>query len=92
MAELIWVHDEEAPSPTEYADHGRFRALIVRHDEAEERTTIRYFLRDLESNVDEKVSYLQVHASRAAGVIEGLKANLEKELNARAGDVPDDIP
>jgi hypothetical protein len=39
MAAPIWVqHDEESLSPTEYADRGRFRAMIVRHDESEGRT------------------------------------------------------
>jgi len=92
MADLIWIHDEESPSPTEYADHGHFRAMIVRHDESEGRTTIRYFIRDLDKNVDERASHVQIQTTRADQVIEGLKANLERELTSRAPDVADDEP
>jgi hypothetical protein len=86
MAELIWIRDEESPSPTEYADHGRFRATITRIDDAANgKVTIRYFIRDLDFGADEQATFVQVAASRAADTVEHVRAKLEAELMSRPG-------
>ena len=85
MPELIWVREEGGT--TEYADHGRFRASItLKQQPGEERATIRYVVRDLETGVEEQASYLQVAADRAGAVFEATKRRLEADLMSRPGD------